>query len=50
MAIKLIGQPGSACTLRVIATLNELGLDYELETPDWPLLKEPEYIKTKHPL
>lgn len=49
MAIKLIGDPRSTATLRVIATLHELDIPFEIEVPDWPSLKFPEYLATKHP-
>ncbi|RGB25676.1 putative glutathione S-transferase [Rhizophagus diaphanus] len=50
MAIQLIGYPISTCTLRVIATLKELGVSYEITPPsDFSELKTPEYLATKHP-
>ena len=50
MSIKLIGFPGSTCTLRVLATLYELGLSYEIVVPEFADIKKPEYLSTKHPL
>ncbi|CAG8608381.1 2504_t:CDS:2 [Cetraspora pellucida] len=50
MSIKLIGFPSSGPLLRVIITLRELGLPYELEIPaNIQAIKEEDYIKNKHP-
>lgn len=51
MAIQIIGFPMSTCTLRVLATLKELGVSYEITPPaDFSEIKTPEYVATKHPL
>jgi hypothetical protein len=54
MAIQIIGFigfPMSTCTLRVLATLKELGVPYEITTPsDFSEIKTPEYLANKHPL
>ncbi|RIA83762.1 glutathione S-transferase [Glomus cerebriforme] len=50
MTIQLIGYPASTFTLIVIATLEELGIPFEL-TPltNFADIKTPEYLATKHP-
>jgi glutathione S-transferase len=51
MAIQIIGFPMSTCTLRVLATLKELGVPYEVTPPsEFSELKTPEYLANKHPL
>ncbi|CAG8439001.1 4368_t:CDS:2 [Diversispora eburnea] len=51
MTIKLIGYSSSPSTLRVIATLNELGVtDYSLAPPEnFSDLKSPEFLAEKNP-
>ncbi|CAG8623077.1 13828_t:CDS:2 [Ambispora leptoticha] len=49
MLIKITGHPKSTCTQRVIAILNELGLEFEIEQPEWATQKSPEYLRDKHP-
>ncbi|CAG8725650.1 12936_t:CDS:2 [Dentiscutata erythropus] len=50
MAIKLIGFPQPPNTLRVVLTLNELGLPFELEpVTDIQTIKTEDFIANKHP-
>ncbi|CAG8786673.1 25525_t:CDS:2, partial [Dentiscutata erythropus] len=50
MAIKLIGFPQSPNTLRVVLTLNELGLPFELEpVTDIKTIKTEDFLANKHP-
>ncbi|CAG8787348.1 6301_t:CDS:1, partial [Cetraspora pellucida] len=50
MTIKLIGYAASGPTARVIITLKELGIPYELDPPaSFQSLKDDDYIKNKHP-
>ncbi|KAK1844226.1 hypothetical protein CCHR01_13127 [Colletotrichum chrysophilum] len=51
MALKLWGSPTSGCTHRVMITLNELGIDYDLSqiTLQKGEQKNPDYIKKYHP-
>jgi len=50
MTIQLTGFIASTCTLKVMATLEELGIPYELTSPaNFKDLKSPEYLATKHP-
>ncbi|CAG8798611.1 16870_t:CDS:2 [Dentiscutata erythropus] len=50
MAIKLIGFAQSPTTARVVLTLNELGLPYELEgVTDIQTIKTEDFIANKHP-
>ncbi|CAJ0842678.1 20914_t:CDS:2, partial [Entrophospora sp. SA101] len=51
MGIKIIGFALSPTTLRVTLTLEELGLEYELEpVTSVDEIKTPEYLTTKNPL
>jgi hypothetical protein len=51
MTIQVIGFAMSTCTLRVLGTLEELGVPYELVQPsEFSELKTPEYLANKHPL
>ncbi|CAG8551662.1 19298_t:CDS:2 [Cetraspora pellucida] len=50
MTIKLIGYAASGPTTKVIITLKELGIPYELDPPaTYQSLKDDDYIKNKHP-
>ncbi|KAH9229924.1 hypothetical protein K456DRAFT_1728191 [Colletotrichum gloeosporioides 23] len=51
MALKLWGSPTSGCTHRVMITLNELRIEYDLFqiTLQKGEQKDPDYIKTYHP-
>ncbi|CAG8574127.1 2993_t:CDS:2 [Ambispora leptoticha] len=49
MTIKITGNLKSTCTLRIITIINELGLEFELEQPEWTTMKSPEYLRDKHP-
>ncbi|RIA83115.1 glutathione S-transferase [Glomus cerebriforme] len=50
MTIQIIGFAKSTCTLKVIATLKELGIPYEITPPaTFADIKTPEYLATKHP-
>ncbi|KAI8311054.1 hypothetical protein K4K61_012857 [Colletotrichum sp. SAR11_59] len=51
MALKLWGSPTFGCTHRVMITLNELGIDYDLSqiTLQKGEQKDPDYIKMYHP-
>jgi glutathione S-transferase len=50
MGIKIIGFDVSPTTLRTLLTLEELGLEYELEpVTDTKVIKTPEFLATKNP-
>ncbi|RIA83117.1 glutathione S-transferase [Glomus cerebriforme] len=50
MTIQIIGYIQSGYTLKVISTLLELGIPYEIIIPDkFADIKTPEYLATKHP-
>nr|CAG8626762.1 5055_t:CDS:2 [Entrophospora candida]CAG8629684.1 7965_t:CDS:2 [Entrophospora candida] len=50
MGIKIIGFGKSPITLRVILTLQELGLEHEFEEAVYNEMKSPEFHTTKNPL
>ena len=50
MGIKIIGFNLSNNTLKTLCALEELGIEYEYETPEFPVIKSPEYLATKNPL
>ncbi|CAJ0754215.1 12686_t:CDS:2 [Entrophospora sp. SA101] len=50
MGIKIIGFGKSPITLRVILTLQELGLEHEFEEAVYNEMKSPEFLTTKNPL
>ncbi|CAJ0754521.1 8263_t:CDS:1, partial [Entrophospora sp. SA101] len=49
MGIKIIGFGKSPTTLRVILTLQELGLEHEFEEGVYNEMKSPDFLATKNP-
>ncbi|CAJ0745520.1 6951_t:CDS:2 [Entrophospora sp. SA101] len=49
MGIKIIGFNLSPNTLKTLCALEELGIEYEYEQPEFSEIKSPEYLVKKNP-